>query len=127
MTGEGGRRFLPQRLPIDGYGAGGFRFGDMSHRGSLLGLPSGMHAWAVAGPAEFSEAAFGPVFEEAAAIDILLIGAGRDPVVLAEALRWRFRDVRISVDVMTTSAAAMTWNVLLAEDRRVAAALIAVP
>ena len=123
---ESVRRFLPQRTPIDGYGAGGFRFGDMSHRGSLLCLPSGMHAWSIGHPAEFSEDAFAQVFEEAAEIDILLIGTGRDPAPLPEALRWCFRDVRISVDAMATGAAAMTWNVLLGENRRVAAALIAV-
>ena len=32
----------PGRAPIEAYGNGGFRFADMSHRGSLLALPSGM-------------------------------------------------------------------------------------
>lgn len=38
----------PYQVPIDAYGNGGFRFADMSHKGSLLCLPSesrlGMHA-----------------------------------------------------------------------------------
>ncbi len=50
----------------------------------------------------------------------------RDPFVLPEALRQRFRDVSLSVDAMPTGAAVRTWNVLLAERRRVGAALIAV-
>lgn len=124
---EAGRRFLPQRVPIDGLGAGGFRFGDMSHRGSLLCLPSGMHAWGIGTVREIDEASLAPVFEEAEEIDILLIGTGRDPMALPQTLRWRLRDMRISADAMTTSAATMTWNVLLAENRRVAAALLAVP
>uniref|UniRef100_UPI0019535063 hypothetical protein n=1 Tax=Stenotrophomonas maltophilia TaxID=40324 RepID=UPI0019535063 len=37
---------FPGRAPIDAYGNGGFRFADMSHRGSILCLPSGIHGWA---------------------------------------------------------------------------------
>lgn len=124
---EGERRFLPRVAPIDAYGTGGFRFAEMSHRGSLLCLPSGMHAWPLTSAAEFSAQAFEPVFAEAEAIEILLVGTGPDIVFFPEALRWRFRDLKIVVDAMPTGAAARTWNVLLAEDRRVAAALIAVP
>ncbi|MDT3378047.1 Mth938-like domain-containing protein [Labrys portucalensis] len=126
MTG-GERRFLPRVAPIDAYGTGGFRFAEMSHRGSLLCLPSGMHAWPVTSAAELSAKAFEPVFAEADAIEILLVGTGPDVVFFPEALRWRFRDLKIVVDAMPTGAATRTWNVLLAEDRRVAAALIAVP
>jgi uncharacterized protein len=121
------RRFLPRVAPIDSYGEGGFRFAEMSHRGSLLCLPSGMHAWPVSSPREFSEQVFEAVYAEADKIDILLIGTGRDIAFFPEKLRWRFRELRISLDVMPTGAATQTWNILLAEDRRVAAALIAAP
>jgi uncharacterized protein len=121
------RRFLPRVAPIDAYGSGGFRFAEMSHRGSLLCLPSGMHAWSVTRPQDFSEQAFSPVYAEADSIDILLIGTGADVAFFPPALRWRFRDLRISIDIMATGPATQTWNVLLAEDRRVAAALIAAP
>ncbi|MEL6374227.1 MAG: MTH938/NDUFAF3 family protein [Pseudomonadota bacterium] len=40
-------QFLPERAPIDAYGDGGFRFAEMSHRGSLLCLPSGIYGWPV--------------------------------------------------------------------------------
>ena len=124
---EAERRFLPQAAPIDSYGSGGFRFAGMSHRGSLLCLPSGMHAWPLTNVKEFSLEVFEPVFAEAANIDILLIGTGKDIAFFPESLRWRFRDLKISVDVMPTGRAAQTWNILLGEDRRVAAALIASP
>ena len=39
---------FPGRAPIEAYGNGGFRFADMSHRGSILALPSGIEAWPVA-------------------------------------------------------------------------------
>ena len=43
---------LPRPAPIEAYGNGGFRFAGMSHRGSLLCLPSGIWAWPVAQAAE---------------------------------------------------------------------------
>jgi uncharacterized protein len=123
---EADHRFLPRRAPIDAYGAGGFRFADMSHRGSLLILPSGMHAWGVTTASALEEGDLRLMFEEAAEIELALIGTGQEIIPLPEALRWRFRDLRIGVEVMPTAAAARTWNVLLAEDRQVAAALVAV-
>jgi uncharacterized protein len=117
--------FVPGRHLIDSYGAGGFP--DMSHRGSILALPSGVKAWEVTSPAEFALETFAPVFAEAEAIDVLLIGTGRDPAALPEELRWRFKEARIGVDAMRTGAAARTYNILVAEDRKVAAALVAVP
>jgi uncharacterized protein len=123
---EPARRFLPRRAEIDAYGDGGFRFADMSHRGSLLCLPSGMHAWPVASAQDFSEESFAPVLEEAAGIELLLVGTGRDVAFLPEPVRGLLREHRIAVDIMPTNAAARTWNVLLAENRLVAAALVAV-
>jgi uncharacterized protein len=124
--GEPEPRFLPGLYPIDAYGNGGFRFADISHRGSLLALPSGMRVWPVRSAAELTAAAFAPVFAEAAAIELFLLGTGPDLVPLREALRWRFREARIAVEPMATGAAARTYNVLLQERRRVAAGLIAV-
>jgi uncharacterized protein len=117
---------LPNPAPIDAYGKGGFRFAGMSHRGSLLCLPDGIWAWPVTGLAELNEVALLPVFERAGKLDLFLIGAGGDPWVLAEGLRARFRALSISVDAMTTGAAVRTYNILLAENRRVGAGLIAV-
>jgi uncharacterized protein len=116
----------PQQAQIDGYGAGGFRFAGMSHRGSILALPSGIWAWPPHTPAEIDEASLARVLSEKAAIDILLIGCGHDHALLAEAVRRRLEEAGISYDAMPTRAAASTYNVLLAEGRRVAAALIAV-
>jgi uncharacterized protein len=69
------RPHLPRRVPIDGYGKGGFRFEGMSHRGSLLCLPSGLWAWPVTHAAGIDEAALAPVFAEAAEIDLFLLGS----------------------------------------------------
>ena len=117
---------LPIPVSIDAYGNGGFRFGAMSHRGSLLCLPDGIWAWSVTNVSELTEAALAPVFARAQAIDLFLIGAGRDPYALPEPLRARFRALSISIDCLATGSAAQTYNILLGEKRRVGAGLIAV-
>ncbi len=117
--------FLPGRHPIEGFGAGGFRFAGMSHKGSILLLPSGIRAVDAPAPFRHADDLYAGVFAEAAGIDILLLGAGRVPVPLPEAMRWRLRDAGIRSDVMTTASACSTFNLLLEEGRRVAALLAA--
>jgi len=117
---------FPGRAPIDAYGNGGFRFADMSHRGSILCLPSGVYGWEPADPARFAVADFEKVLDEADAIEILLVGTGVDLRLLPPELRAALRARGISADPMSTGAAARTYNVLLAENRAVGAALIAV-
>jgi len=126
MRERGAEPHLPRAAPIEAYGAGGFRFAGMSHRGSLLCLPSGIWAWPVAQPGEIDAAALARVFAAAREIDFFLLGTGRDPWVMPAALRHRFRDANVSVDAMTTGPAIRTYNILLGERRRVAAGLIAV-
>jgi uncharacterized protein len=118
--------FVPGRFPIDAYGNGGFRFADMSHRGSILALPSGIRAWEVNSPGEISEETLAPVFEEGGALELLLLGTGTEVTAVPDALRSRFREARVRLEVMQTGAAARTFNVLVAENRKVGAALIAV-
>jgi uncharacterized protein len=117
---------FPGRAPIDAYGNGGFRFADMSHRGSLLCLPSGIYGWEPRDPAALARADFARLFAEAAGIEVLLVGMGTDLRRLPQDLREALRAERISADSMSTGAAVRTYNVLLAEDRAVAAALVAV-
>ena len=117
---------LPRPAQVDAYGEGGFRFGGMSHRGSLLCFPDGIWAWPVASVSDLSAEALEAVFARAALLDFFVIGGGRDPFVLPRALRERFRELSLSVDTMPTGAAVSTWNILLGEGRRVGAGLIAV-
>jgi uncharacterized protein len=117
---------LPRPAPIEAYGNGGFRFADMSHRGSLLCFPDGIWAWPVTRVAELTAAVLEPVFSRGESLDFFLIGGGRDPFVLPGPLRARFNAASLSVDAMATGAAVRTYNILLAENRRVGAGLIAV-
>ncbi len=121
---EGGRRY-PQQVGIDAYGNGGFRFAGISHRGSLLCLPSGMAAWQLpAGPLTLD--ALRPALAEADAIDVLLIGLGMDISPIDPEIRQAFRERSVIVEAIATGGAVRTYNVLLAEERAVAAALVAV-
>ncbi|CAM5409420.1 hypothetical protein ATER59S_02206 [Aquamicrobium terrae] len=117
---------FPGRAAIEAYGNGGFRFADMSHRGSLLCLPSGIHGWEPADPAALTVDDFAAVLAEAHGIEILLVGTGTELRPLPAALRAALKDVRIAAEPMSTGAAVRTYNVLLAEERAVAAAFVAV-
>ena len=119
--------FAPGLHTIDGYGEGGFRFGGMSHRGSILAVPDGVYAWAVQQPADITADSLDRVFASPkGSVELLLIGTGTDLVPVPDALRRKLKAAGIVVDPMGTGAAARTYNILLGERRRVAVALIAV-
>ena len=109
--------------PIDSYGGGGFRIAGAFHEGDLLLLGPVPTPWA---PAGFSVEAFAAVIRSAAEVDVLLVGMGVEIAPLPTAARLALEAAGIGVEVMSTASACRTYNVLLAEDRRVAAALIAV-
>ncbi|MCF6370732.1 Mth938-like domain-containing protein [Rhizobium halophilum] len=117
---------FPGRAPIDAYGNGGFRFAEMSHRGSLLCLPSGIHGWALAEGDAVTVEALAMVLEEAEAIEVLLVGTGPEIRPLPQAVKAALKARGIASDPMSTGAAVRTYNVMLSESRAVAAALIAV-
>jgi uncharacterized protein len=117
---------FPGRAPIDAYGNGGFRFADMSHRGSILCLPSGIHGWDKDEGSPLTLADLERVLAEAGDIEVLLVGTGKDLRPLPADIKAALRERKISSDPMSTGAAVRTFNVMLAESRAVAAALIAV-
>jgi uncharacterized protein len=117
---------FPGRAPIDAYGNGGFRFADMSHRGSVLCLPSGIYGWDKADAGDLSVADLARVLAEAEQIEVLLVGTGAEIRPLSAEVRAALRERHIRSDPMSTGAAVRTFNVMLAESRAVAAALVAV-
>lgn len=117
---------FPGRAPVDAYGNGGFRFADMSHRGSILCLPSGIYGWeAVEGDA-LTPALFEKVLAEVEGIEVLLVGTGMNLVPLPKDLKAALKAKGIDSDPMSTGAAVRTFNIMLSESRAVAAALMAV-
>lgn len=115
---------FPGRAPIDAYGNGGFRFAGMSHRGSILCLPSGIHGWDK--PETIDIPSLGAVFAEANEIDVFLVGVGPEIRLLDPTLKDKLREAGMVSDAMSTGAAVRTYNVMIAENRSVAAALVAV-
>ncbi len=116
----------PGRAPVDAYGNGGFRFAGMSHRGSVLFLPSGTYGWQPRDADAVTAEDLAKVLDEAERIEILLIGTGVSMIPASTEMRNVLRDHGIIADTMSTGAAVRTFNVLLAEDRPVAGAFIAV-
>jgi len=117
---------FPGRAPIDAYGNGGFRFADMSHVGSLLCVPSGIYGWAPRDADAVGPEALARLIAERDEIDVLLLGLGRTPRRAPDAAVRALAAAGVRFDTMTTGAAVRTFNVMIAEERRVAAGLIAV-
>lgn len=111
------------RMPIDGYGGGGFRIAGKVHAGAVLLLPD-------ADPAPWPDAPdLSALMRSAAGFDVLLVGTGSEMRTLGEAFdvqRAAMEAAGTGVELMGTPSACRTFNVLLAEGRRVAAALMTV-
>jgi uncharacterized protein len=117
---------IPQdRQVIESYGEGRFRISGQSYEGSVLVFPDRTLAWPVPALDALSLETLGDVFAAEPPVEILLVGCGPRLALLPGPLRQALRDKGIGCDSMDTGAACRTFNVLLAESRRVAAALIA--
>src|SRR5262245_592158 len=111
---------------IDAYGGGGFRVDSESIRGSVIVLPERVVAWDATDIAGVTLESLQPVIDAAGEVEILLIGTGARFALVPSALRQGLTEKGIAADAMDTGAACRTYNILRAEGRRVAAALIAV-
>jgi uncharacterized protein len=111
------------RQVIDSYGGGSFRVSGVAHAGAIIVFPDATLPWAAARIADVTFASLEPVCARGG-VEILLVGCGRRGALLPKDLRARLKAAGIVADAMDTGAACRTYNVLLAEDRRVAAALL---
>ena len=120
---------IPQgKRIIDGYGEGGFRISGQRVEGSVIVFPDRVVAWPATSVGDMSTANLMPVSEagRAGTVELLLVGTGGRMAQIDRTLRQALRADGVVVEVMDTGAACRTYNVLMAEGRRVAAALIAV-
>lgn len=106
-------------LPVDGYGPGFFRIGGEVHKGAVLTGPDGPATWA-----GLDDTA--ALLALAGKIDVLFIGTGAEIAHIPQPLRVQLESVGIGAEVMNSPAACRTYNVLLAEGRRIALALLPV-
>ena len=103
-------------VPIDGYGPGFFRVAGTAHEAPLVVTKKGVFSWA--GYDEIDG-----LVELANQIDVLFVGTGDEISHIPKNFRSALEDAGVGVEVMNSSSACRTYNVLLSEDRRVAAAL----
>jgi len=114
------------RQVIDGYGPGQFRISGIVHAGPVLVFPDHVEDWAVSALSDVGVATLRPVIEAEPKVEILLLGTGARMGLLPSRIRQELRAAGIVVDIMDSGAACRTYNVLLSEARRVAAALLPV-
>ena len=105
--------------PIDGYGPGFFRIGGELVDGPVLVLPTGVSAW---GGFDDSAALLALVGQ----VDVIFIGTGAEIAHIPSAFREALEEVGLGVESMGSPAACRTYNILLSEGRRIAAALLPV-
>jgi uncharacterized protein len=111
------------RQVIERYGASGFRVAGVIYHGSVLVFPDLTLPWAAASADCVTAESLMPVVEHGG-VQILLLGFGRTVRKVPPPLRAALRAAGIVLESMDTGAACRTYNVLLTEDRRVAAALL---
>ena len=112
------------RHVIESYGADGFRINGERHQGPVIVWPEGVATWAVSDIASAGIETLDAMFAAEPPIEILLLGSGAAFEIAPAALRQALGVRSIALESMDTGAACRTYNVLMAEDRRVAAALI---
>ncbi|MFX0543448.1 Mth938-like domain-containing protein [Roseovarius sp. S4756] len=108
-----------EATPIDGYGPGFFRVGGSVMRGAALVTETGARGW---GGLEDAQ----PLLDLVGQIDVVFIGTGAEIAHIPGALRSQLEDAGMGVETMSSPAACRTYNVLLSEGRRVAAAVLPV-
>jgi uncharacterized protein len=117
----------PYETPVTAYGNGGFRFAEMSHRGSILCLPSGVYAWSATSAETLGENDIDFLLNLVEAPITVLLGTGEKQLWPKPEIYSAFAKAGIGIEPMSTGAAARTYNILIAEKRPIAAALLAVP
>ncbi|MFQ5776345.1 MAG: Mth938-like domain-containing protein [Kiloniellaceae bacterium] len=114
------------RQVVESYGAGRFRVSGQVYEGSVVVFPERTAPWSVSRIEDLTLDSLQPLLEAAGDPEILLLGCGPRLSQVAPDLRQALRARGVVVEAMDTGAACRTYNVLMSEARRVAAALIAV-
>ena len=111
------------RQIVERYGASGFRVSGRVYRGAVIVFPDCTLPWPATATAALTWESLAPVVGHGG-VRILLLGLGSTMTAIPRDLRGLFRAEGIVIEPMDTGAACRTFNVLLAEDRPVAAALL---
>jgi len=114
------------RQVIDSYSPHGFRVSGVAHAGAIIVFPDRTMAWDVVAMAGVTAESLAAVIfrGQQREVEILLLGCGAQMRAIQNEVRKTLRGAGIVTDAMDTRAACRTYNILLAEERRVAAALL---
>jgi uncharacterized protein len=110
------------RNRFTGYGPGFVAINGTQHRSSVIVTADQVRPWDVTDPKALTQAVFTDLAR--LPVEILLLGTGPSVSFPHPQLTQPVRDAAIGLEVMDTAAACRTYNILLSEDRRVAAALL---
>ena len=114
------------RQLIHSYKDGTFKISDASYVGAVIVFLDTTVSWPAPSFDKLAPEDFKPIIDAAAAIDVLLLGCGDQMLLVAPAIQAYLKQSGIVVEPMSTGAACRTFNVMLSEDRKVAAALLPV-
>lgn len=112
---------------IQGYGVGRFRIGQTIHETHLLVSAEHVSRWHVTDAASITPESLDAFLNHAPPLEVILFGTGKTIQPLPQSIRALLKEKHIGIDVMDTGAACRTYHVLLAEKRRVGAALLLIP
>ena len=114
----------PQRQVIQSYGDGGFKISGLDHTGSVIVTALKTRSWNLGSIAEIDVKEFCAKVKCLGELNVLLLGTGSSILAPNAELRSKLQSLGISLEIMDTGAACRTFNVLVAEERRIAAVLI---
>lgn len=112
---------------VDAYGGGGFRLSGDWHEGSVLILEDVAQPWSATSLKGLTPEDFSAVLSAGSlAVEFVLLGTGPTNGLPPKAVREALAGAGIGLEFMDTPTASRTYNLLTAEGRRLAAALIAI-
>ncbi len=109
---------------IRSYGPGRFLIGDREWRQPVLVTPTATTAWNVARAEELTLESLDALKSAPVPPELLVLGCGARAILVPQDLRAALKAAGLALEVVDTGSACRIYNVLLAESRRVAAALI---
>ncbi len=112
------------RFYIEAYGVEGLSVGGHLWTESILLLPYDVSAWSVNKVSDLTLDCFGKVFSSSPRVEIFLLGCGSEGSMVSKSLLYDLKNQGLVLESMNTGAACRTYNLLLSEDRRVAAGLM---
>ncbi len=109
---------------IESYADGGFKISEKFYQGSILIIEGEIIPWDVKSFDDVSVTGLSSLLQSSA--ELCFLGCGIGMIRPTAEIRQAFESAKISLDFMATPAACRSYNIAIGEERRTAAALIAI-